>query len=59
MTGVVGVAAWLLLVALQLLPLPAGDWRSWVVQVFNVLIGAVTAFSAATLAHTRDLKARS
>ncbi|MBU2117696.1 MAG: hypothetical protein KJ954_08865 [Alphaproteobacteria bacterium] len=44
--------------ALAFFPLPAGDWRSWAVQIGNIAIGAFAGFSTATLTHTRDLKAR-
>ena len=48
-----GVGAWGLLVALQLLPLPTGDWRSWVITILNVLVGAFTGFTTKNLLNTK------
>jgi hypothetical protein len=52
-TAASAVLAWLALVGLQFFPLPASDWRSWLVQLANIAIGAFASFETATLLHTK------
>ena len=54
--ALIGLGAWGLLVALQFLTPPTGDWRSWVMAILNVLIGAFTGFSTRNLINTKAEK---
>lgn len=57
-TAGLAVLAYLALVVLGFAELPQADWRSWLIQLANIFIGAFVAFGTSQLSHTRDLKAR-
>jgi len=56
LTALFAVLAWGLGAILNVFELPAGDWRSWVIQIAEIAIGAFVAFGVATLGHTKVLK---
>ena len=51
------VLAWGVGVGLGIFALPVGTWQDVVVQIANIVLGAVTTFGTSQTAHTRALKA--
>jgi len=58
LTALFAILAWGVGVALEVFELPTGDWRTWVIKLAEIGIGAFVAFGSATLGHTKVLKKR-